>query len=313
MQTTHKKLNLFLIAFSLLAVHLVWSQSEAFYNITVTTTWNSSEHSSVPTGAHWSDLIGATHSTPDRFMSLGNLATSGIQNVAESGNNTAFRDEINDAINIDGNADQMLEDTFGFTPFGPIGTSGFTNVAISEDFPLISLVSMVAPSPDWFIAVNSLNLRSGDAGMLNGWKDDFVMDVYAYDSGTDDGMDYTSANSPNGPVPIFMITGAPINGNKIGTITFDYLSSTLGVENAALLMNVKIYPNPVNDILHITNSANTIEDVELYNVLGKRIHSFEALGNGDLVMNVKNFEGGIYILKIYNAKGESLNRKIIID
>jgi len=312
MKTTSSFLKSIFTVLFISVVSLVWSQSEAIYDISITTTWTAGQHTSVPGSAHWSPLVGATHNTANEFMTVGELATTGIKNVAELGANTVLKGYISDAIMTDGTADQLFEQ--GFSPNnGDNDNASITNVTISEDFPLITLVSMVAPSPDWFIAINSLDMRSGIPTVNNGWKDDFVMDVFAYDSGTDDGMDYTSANSPNSPVPIFLITGAPIHGNKMATITFDYLSSTLGIEDEEFLKNTKVYPNPVKDILHISNIANTIENVELYNVLGKRIHLMKVDRNGDIAMNVKNLAGGIYILKIQNTKGESLNRKIIIE
>lgn len=314
MKTTHQLLKTSFLALFLIVASPGWSQSEAIYNILVTTTWNASDHTSVPGSAHWSDLVGATHSTPNKFMSLGSLATTGIKNVAEFGSNTALKTEINDAINIDGDADRLLEDNSGFLPYGPIGTSGFSNLTISEDFPLVTLVSMVAPSPDWFIAINSESLRSGNPAINNGWKDDYTIDVFAYDSGTDDGTDYSSPNAPSTPfVNISMVSGAPINGFKMATISFDYLSSTLGIARQDSIEDIKVYPNPVKDVLTITNVSNESLSVELYNILGKRIMAVNSGSPDPITMNVQDLNNGVYILQIRNSVGDSSTRKIIIE
>lgn len=314
MKTTQQLLRTILLVLSLIVASLSWSQSEAIYNITVTTNWNATDHTTVPGSAHWSNLVGATHSTPNKFMSIGNLASTGIKNVAEFGSNAAIKTEINDAINIDGDADQLLEDTAGFLPFGAIGTSGFTNLTVSADFPLVSLVSMVAPSPDWFIAVNSESLRTGNPAINNGWKDDYTIDVFAYDSGTDDGLDYTSANAPSTPfVNISMVSSAPINGIRMATITFDYQSSTLGMESQDSVEEIKVYPNPAKDVLTISNTMNGTHSVALYNILGKRIKDMKSVSSNPITMNVKDLYSGIYILKIRNPYGDTTTRKIIIE
>ena len=160
--TSLLQIKSFLVFF--LIAQLSLSQSIATYDISLTTIWNATSHTSVPGGAHWSDLIGATHNTANEFMEIDQNASLGIQNVAEMGNNTEITNEINDAITA-GNADQLLQDGF---PDGAISTAGFSGKVISEDFPLITLVSMVAPSPDWFIAINSLTLRSGNNSVNNG-------------------------------------------------------------------------------------------------------------------------------------------------
>jgi len=97
---------------------------------------------------------------------------------------------------------------------------------------------MVAPSPDCFIAVNNLDLKFGNPSINNGWKDIFTMDIFAYDSGTDSGTNYTSANMVTVPrISIAKVSRFPINKNKMATITFTYNSSTL---NTGLINSLKI-------------------------------------------------------------------------
>lgn len=166
-----------------------FSQSTATYNISLTTIWNETDHTSVPGNAHWSALVGATHNTENEFFELGVVSpnTNGIKDMAELGANTNFMNEVNTAIS-NNKADQWIYD--GGVD-SAIGTFNINNLQVSENFPLITLVSMVAPSPDWFIGLNSINLRSGNDAINNGWKDTFTLDVFAYDAGTDDGVDYT--------------------------------------------------------------------------------------------------------------------------
>ncbi len=306
--TSLPQIKLFFLV--LLITHLSSAQSIATYDISFTSIWNATDHTSVPGGAHWSDLIGATHSTANEFVELGVNATQGIQDVAESGSNTEITNEINDAVTA-GNADQLLQQSF--SPSAAISTATLSNVEVSENFPLLTLVSMIAPSPDWFIAINSLNLRN----VTNtDWKDTFSLDVFAYDAGTDDGSDYTSSNSPNSSVGVFMITGPPINGNKMGTLTLT-LQSVLGIEESNSIKNIKIYPNPVKDVITIANIQNiNLKTIEIYNILGSlvlQVNIKDLSFNNNLQLNLSDLKKGVYFTKLMAENNQSKTQKLLIE
>ena len=88
---------------------------------------------------------------------------------------------------------------------------------VDRDFPLVTVVSMLAPSPDWFVGVAGLSLlEDGD------WVDERVATLFAYDAGTDSGTTYTSPNADTSPPePIHRIATGPLgNGRPVGTFTF---------------------------------------------------------------------------------------------
>ena len=286
----------------------IQAQSTADYDISLTTIWTTAQHSSVPGNAHWSDLIGATHNTEDEFLSIGANATLGIKNVAEFGSNSAFTNEINAAIS-GGQADKKLQQGF---PFAAQVTAAFSSVMVSEDFPYVTLVSMVAPSPDWFIAVNSENLRSGNPSINNGWKETYTIDVFAYDAGTDNGTNYGSSNSPNSPVGISMVNGFPINGNKMGTITFTYKSSTLSIEDQNTLETVKIFPNPSQGNITI-NNAISIETIEIYNILGNLVKSVNTENTQKIELDLNELSQGMYLVRLKDVSGKTKTQKLILE
>ena len=288
-----------------------FSQSTAVYDINVTTIWNSNEHTSVPSGAHWSDLIGATHNTANEFLELGQLATTGIKDVAERGINIEFTNEINTAI-ANNRANQLLQD--GFAPFaGNNSQAGFTNITVDEAFPLITLVAMVAPSPDWFISVNSLNLRSGNSLVNNGWKDTFTMEVFVYDAGTDSGTDYNSVNQITTPFePVSMASGFPVNGNRMATITFTYISSTLNTPDFGNVENAKLYPNPTSSgVFSITNVKN-LKTLTIYDSLGKRINTIDVSLKTDYSIDISSIQNGIYLVKLIDSEDRVSNKRLVI-
>ena len=75
------------------------------------------------------------------------------------------------------------------------------------------------------------------------------------------------------------------------------------------LLNDKIiiYPNPVEDLIHI-NTGLTILEVEIYDVLGKRLN-FIKLNNRKI--DITNANKGIYVLKIKTEIG-IITKKIIL-
>lgn len=79
---------------------------------------------------------------------------------------------------------------------------------------------MLAPSPDWYVAIINQNL------LENGeFVDEKTVDALTYDAGTDSGTTFTSANMPTDPkVPISVINTPPIgNGKTIATVKFEKL------------------------------------------------------------------------------------------
>lgn len=308
-----KNITLSIYFFFFFISNFIVGQSIANYNISLTTIWNSTDHTSLPGGAHWSALVGATHNTANQFVELGVVSpmTDGIKNIAETGATGNFNAEVTTAIGAN-LADQYINGFAGFN--GPVGTFTKSNIQVSENYPLITLVSMVAPSPDWFIAVNSENLRSGDNNVNNGWKPTYTIDVFAYDAGTDDGTDYGSANMASSPrVGVSMITGAPINGNKMGTITFTYNSSTLSTKNN-VIEDIKIYPNPTKGKITLSNIQKIdLKSAKIFNVLGRLVKDV-SIKNGvsKLEIDLSNLNKGVYLLSLKSGD-QSTTKKLVIN
>jgi hypothetical protein len=61
------------------------------------------------------------------------------------------------------------------------------------------------------------------------------------------------------------------------------------------LNNMSLFPNPVNDVLFI-NSSNTIDRIEIYDLLGKLVKTSYTQDQIDL----RHLESGVYIVKLYN-------------
>ena len=184
----------------------------ARYLVTFDAVWSAQTHPlDFPPGPHFSGLIGGTHNSAATFWEEGALASPGIEQMAETGGTTLLAQEVQAQINL-GSADQVVAG-------GGIGRSpGSVSITVdmSPAYSEITLVSMVAPSPDWFVGVSGLDLRAGGQ-----WADEVVVSLAPYDAGTDSGTTYTSPNSnTNPPDPIAEILGYPFQGVPLGTFTF---------------------------------------------------------------------------------------------
>jgi len=189
---------------------------DARYRLTFNATWSAQTHpNDFPPSPHFSGLIGMTHNSNAMLFSEGNIASDGIKNMAEIGSKNLLQTEIQNFIS--NGTGSILISGGGVSP-SPGEVSIEFDIASSHT--MVSVVSMLAPSPDWFIAVSNINLLEN-----NEWVTSKTITVDIYDSGTDSGVSFLSADDPTVPrVPIFEITTPPLAVNNVvaplGSITF---------------------------------------------------------------------------------------------
>ena len=160
--------------------------------------------SDFPPNPHFSGLIGGTHSAAASFWQPGGLASEGIRLMAERGRQSPLDLEV-DAAARAGTAQHLLRG--GDVPSSPGSVS--LEFDISTGFPLVTLVTMVAPSPDWFVGVSGLSLLEGGA-----WVQEKSVELVPWDAGTDSGATYRSADRATAPpVGIHRLEGAPVASN----------------------------------------------------------------------------------------------------
>ena len=136
-----------------------------------------------------------------------------------------FSDEVS-AAKADGKAEFLLGTS------GNISAAGVTELEfdINEAFPLVTLVSMVAPSPDWFVGVHGVSLMEAATG---DFMQTVVVDMAVYDAGTEDGEGFSLNNAdtkPKEPVALLsqinqashdFFEGVGPDGVFAATITFE--------------------------------------------------------------------------------------------
>ena len=206
----------FVILILLSQMTSVGPANEVQYKVTFDATWQGSTHpNDFPSGAHFSPLVGGTHNADVSFWESGGISTPGVESMAETGAAFLLTGEVNDAITAGSAFSAILG--------GGTGSPGSvdTTFDISSTHPLATVVTMVAPSPDWFLGVSGLNLFENGR-----WLDDVVVDLLTYDAGTDSGPTFRSANDDTQPrEPIARLTEFPLDSSvPLGTFTFDLLT-----------------------------------------------------------------------------------------
>jgi hypothetical protein len=191
-------------------------EPNALYSLTFNATWSAQTHpNEFPSSAHFSGLIGMTHNGNTMLFAKGEIASDGIKNMAETGGKDPLETEIQNFISI--GAGNILISGGGINP-SPGEVSLEFDIVSSHS--MVSVVSMLAPSPDWFIAISNIYLIEN-----NEWVTSKTITVDIYDAGTDDGATFVSPDEPTiQRAAIFEIITPPLAINNavapLGSITF---------------------------------------------------------------------------------------------
>ncbi|MGQ0585665.1 MAG: spondin domain-containing protein [Gammaproteobacteria bacterium] len=189
----------------------------ADYEITVTGLWTADRFpleypkAGVLTGPHFSGVIGASHNGGFALFRTGATPTPGLERLSEEGKHAPLDAEIKAAIAA-GTAGALFESD----PIKDFGKSVTSRVHVTSAFPEVSAVAMIAPSPDWFAGVVGVSLQEGGAFVA-----EKTVELYAYDSGGDNGATYTAVDADNKAKQATMAASARHFGGKpVARITF---------------------------------------------------------------------------------------------
>ena len=191
--------------------------ASATYTVTFTGAWTAeATPGGVPDGAHFSPLIGGVHNADVAFLEAGGQATPGIESMAERGRTATLTEEIQAA---GANALSVLRKDSG--P-GATASDTFEAVTVTADHPRITLLSMIAPSPDWFVGVFGLSLLDAEGN----WVDALTVNLYPWDAGTEGGDDFSFDNAATVPPGIIISLRGKgrFSDAPIATLTFSLQS-----------------------------------------------------------------------------------------
>lgn len=168
---------------------------EAKYEVIFEGLWSKYTHpKDFPENAwltHFSDIIGASHSPEFKMWDYNGYASEGLQQVAELGLTKKLEAELKaESAKI-----RTIIKARGLW-YPNLNGKTFAVFRVDQRNHLMSLVSMLGPSPDWFVGVSSLELCMKNCS----WVPEKIINLYLWDAGTDSGISYLSPNQPTIPV-----------------------------------------------------------------------------------------------------------------
>jgi hypothetical protein len=109
---------------------------------------------------------------------------------------------------------------------------------------------------------------------------------------------------------IYFDTNPAIVTNTFNTEFVAMLNATPFGEN-----NIMLYPNPAKYSVQVSlqNSSESLENICIYDVLGKTIYSIPSISTNQVTMDVSNLAKGVYLVEITSASHLKLIKKLVIQ
>jgi len=175
---------------------------EAKYEVTFQGLWSKETHpKDFPRSEwllHFSDIIGASHTSEYRVWEQGGYASNGLSQVAKWGSPRLLESELK----AESSQIRTIIKARGLWQPNVNGKT-FAIFRTDRRNHLVSLVSMLGPTPDWIVGVSALELCQANCT----WLQEKEMFLYPWDAGVDSGISYESPDSPTEPKqPIKRIT-----------------------------------------------------------------------------------------------------------
>ncbi|XP_018567979.1 spondin-1 [Anoplophora glabripennis] len=150
----------------------------------------------------FSDVIGASHQLYHAFWKYEATATDGLKELAQTGEIKTLESELkNDSGHI-----RTIIKARGLQ-YPNITKSTYAVFRVDKKNHLVSLVTKIIPSPDWIVGVANLELCTENCT----WKETVSLNLYPWDVGIDNGLDYESSEPTQDWQPVRRIT--PNNPN----------------------------------------------------------------------------------------------------
>ena len=184
----------------------------------------------VPTGAGFGETVIVAHKCAASFFSVGNLASAGVQALAEDGSTSDFQAEVTAAVAA---GDAQASWTIG-APNSPTGNkNGPRSVPVEDEFSCLTILVKINPTSDWFAGVSAHDLRAGGTWPTPGNNNSIFVDLFPFDAGTLDGEEFatsSTATNPQGTIASLRNSGK-FSNNKIARLK-------LTLKNPALTRDV---------------------------------------------------------------------------
>src|SRR5690554_624836 len=90
----------------------------------------------------------------------------------------------------------------------------------------------------------------------------------------------------------------------------NFVRDTTGLTQNELNKHLKVYPNPTENIVHVSwEGAELIEKIVVYDAIGRAVIKLTDVNDKTEMLDFTSFETGVYIVRIETASN-TISRKI---
>lgn len=141
----------------------------------------------------------------------------------------------------------------------------------------------------------------------------YTMNVYDSDG---DGLSFFANTDGSGSIRL-----REVGGRNFRTFERDFgdgisldfsIASTTGINEIRSNHNISVYPNPVNQYLHIETIGLNNSNWEIYNLQGQKLSSGKTI-NTSFDLDVNNFLEGMYLIRFYQKNGRTETKYFIVQ
>ncbi|MFD2434045.1 T9SS type A sorting domain-containing protein [Mesonia maritima] len=163
-----------------------------------------------------------------------------------------------------------------------------------------------------YVAGNEFNNGTGKAKL---WKNDNPQSLILDNQGSSDAKSVVVYNSDvyvageEGNLVKVWINGTPQTISDGSTYAYAYsvfVTNSLGVSDMTE-NHFTLYPNPVQDILHVEIPLGNIQKTSLFSITGQRLKTWK----GKTDVNLSQFAPGSYFVKITAQDGKTVVKQVV--
>ncbi|XP_073996424.1 spondin-2-like [Rhodnius prolixus] len=227
---------LLILAFGMNIVCSCQSDKLASYTVVMHTFWTRDRFPKHypdwrPT-AQFSKLIGMSHDKKWSLFRVGSPVNNQVKTFAETG-----RWEVTEGQGSPGLLDQFT---------GPPVPSGQGRTEaqffLDGNHSMVSLMSRIIPSPDWFVGLDSFQLC-----VDGNWLDTITIEVDPLDAGTDNGFTFTAANWATEPQGVVYRITSRFPAHPAGSFYYPYIKRLPPI---ATFQFIKLKEYEVSEVFH---------------------------------------------------------------
>ncbi|XP_068145592.1 spondin-1 [Drosophila tropicalis] len=127
-------------------------------------------------------------------------------------------------------------------------------VFVDSNHSLVSLMTRIVPSPDWFIGVDSFELCVGGT-----WIDTITVELDPLDAGTDNGFTFTAPNWPTAPQGVIYRITSRYPGHPAGSF---YYPKSKRLPPIATFQFIKLKEYELSEVFNIAEDDRKYEMVQ---------------------------------------------------